>query len=208
MESASQLTLVNPSGNAVTRALTAFSFLQDDMKNTEIYSADHRLLYTVRTDKNSDSHTMVYRSDSEDVVASIKRRTILSDTISFAHEPSRKLGKWLRAAGGRSSELPATFEWQNQNYTWRHDSGRKISLYAELDPETPIAWFRSPSRQTGSSTRGSSRAVLALQADGLGIVDGVVVSLLVVENNLRLRDLRIANGDGKVVFGMHYSADG
>ena len=40
-------------------------------------------------------------------------------------------------------------------------------------------------------------AMLALKNAGMAILDAVVVSLLIVEHNLRLRDTRIVNGDGR-----------
>ena len=82
----SELTLVNPESH--TGALTHVTFSRDDMKNTKVLAADpsDSVLYTVETDKTSDSHTIVYRGEAKEqkeVVAEVKRYELRSDTIKF-----------------------------------------------------------------------------------------------------------------------------
>lgn len=62
---------------------TAFFFNQDSMKDTKIYSAHGELLYTVETDIVSNSHTIVYPADTQEKVASVKKRDIIPDVIAF-----------------------------------------------------------------------------------------------------------------------------
>lgn len=48
------------------------------------------------------------------------------------------------------------------------------------------------------------RALLALQPDGFEILDAIVVSLLVVEYNLRMKETRYHNGDGRATFMTYF----
>ena len=75
-----------------------------------------------------------------------------------------------------------------------------MQLYRDCDPDKQIAWFTSQRRtfEAGISRMKTAPAMLALMKEGLSIVDAVVVSLLIVEHKLRLRDSRIAVGDGRV----------
>ena len=47
------------------------------------------------------------------------------------------------------------------------------------------------------------RALLALQSEALDALDAIVVSLLVVEYNLRLKETRYHNADGRATY-QHY----
>ena len=124
-----------------------------------------------------------------------------------------------------SSRSPASFEWESKNYTWQTNSTRQIAvctsinvgvpsadcayafpqLYEESDPDRPIAWFQTSKR--GVQDDGQQviyRAVLALQREGLAILDAVVTSLLVVEQGLRWRDARYKNADGRATFMVYF----
>lgn len=99
----SQFTLTNVSAQGVLH--TALSFDRDDMKNTKIYSADGKTLYTVETLGVSDSHTVIYRADTREKVASVNKRDIIPDVISFGDQPSMRLSKWLHGKKGDWSDL-------------------------------------------------------------------------------------------------------
>ncbi len=99
----STVTLVDTSAFGVPQ--TVISFIRDDMKNTKIYSADDRLLYTVETDKATNTHTIVYREDSQDVVAEVKRKDLRPDKIKFADSPALKLSDWLHGSNNKWSDL-------------------------------------------------------------------------------------------------------
>lgn len=98
--------------SANTMAPTVLFFFKDDMKNTQLFAADGKLLYTVHTDKRSDSKTTVTRgethaSDSEEInpaspaVATIAHHELLPDTIQFGDAHATKLRGWLHGAKGK-----------------------------------------------------------------------------------------------------------
>ena len=64
-------------------------------------------------------------------------------------------------------------------------------LYHENNSTLPIAWFQSSrSDVVGNNLRS---ALLALGTGSQGIVDAIVVSLLVVEQGLRVKETRNRN---------------
>ena len=100
----SQLTLVNTSSpNGVPH--TIISFTRDDMKNTKILSADERLLYRVETDKKTNTHTQVFRGDTTEVVAEVKRKDLRPDTIRCLDKDAIKVNQFLRGSNGKWSDL-------------------------------------------------------------------------------------------------------
>ena len=99
----SQVTLVDTSAYGTPQ--TVISFIRDDMKNTKICSTDERLLYTVETDKQTNTHTKIYRGESTEVVAELKRKDLRPDRIKFGANNSIKLSEFLRGANGKWSNL-------------------------------------------------------------------------------------------------------
>lgn len=99
----SQLTLVDTSRFGTPHSIV--SFIRDDMKNTKIASSDERLLYLVSTDKTTNTHTIVRRGDTEEVVAEIKRKQLRPDTIQFGSDKQLKLSEWLNGDSGKWSDL-------------------------------------------------------------------------------------------------------
>ena len=79
-----------------------------NLKNTKIYGSDRRVLYIVSTDVVSDSHTVICKGESTQVVAKVKRHTFVSDTIVFGNKPSMKLSRWLHGAENKWSDLYAS----------------------------------------------------------------------------------------------------
>lgn len=69
-------------------------------------------------------------------------------------------------------------------------------LYEENDLSNPISWLQTSERE---GTNATAKALLILQVpEAQEIMDAVVVSLLVVEGNLRVREARYHSGDGRV----------
>lgn len=99
----SQVTLVDASAFGAPH--TVVSFVRDDMKNTRIMSTDDQVLYSVDTDKTSNTHTVVRRRDTDEVVAEVKRRDLLPDTIKFGKDQKVKLSSWLSGMNGKWSDL-------------------------------------------------------------------------------------------------------
>lgn len=75
------------------------------MKDTKIYSAHRELLYTVETDIVSNSHIFVYPADTQEKVASVKKRDIIPDVIAYGGESLKRLSKWLCGKNGHWSDL-------------------------------------------------------------------------------------------------------
>jgi len=194
----SQLTLVDTSAYGTPQ--TVVSFIRDNMKNTKILSADEQPLYVVDTDKQTNARTTIRRADSGDVVAEIKRKDLRADRIRFGTEPSVKLNTWLHGTNRKWSDFPVSFEWQSSKYIWKANSARQIALYEEMDTRTPLAWFQTSRKQTIEGTPTITRALLALQPEAQGILDGIIVSLLVVEHGLRVKEMKFQNADGHGTF--------
>jgi len=81
-------------------------------------------------------------------------------------------------------------------YTWKTNDARQIALYHEHDPNSPIAWFQPSKREFMTRGRILSRALLALEISGEAVIDAVVVSLLVVQQGLRMQDNRWRKSSG------------
>ena len=86
-------------------------FLRDNMKNTVIHAVSpttgdiEQILYKVSTDTRSNTHTIVYRGDTDQVIAELQRKDLRPDTIKFAGKDSEKLSNWLHGRGGKWSDL-------------------------------------------------------------------------------------------------------
>lgn len=63
-------------------------------------------------------------------------------------------------------------------------------LYHEDDPVAPVAWFQTSRKQVIDGVPTFVRALLALQSEAHTILDGIIISLLVVEQGLRVTDDR------------------
>jgi len=196
----SQITLVDTSPYGTPHAVV--SFVRDDMKSTKILSATEEVLYSVTTDALTNAHTTVFRGDAtttngaEEVVkiAEIKRKDLREDRIKFEGSTSSvKLSKWLHGTNGKWSDFPVSFEWQSKTYTWKANSVRQIALYDSADDRTPIAWFQTSRKEDIQGVPTHVRALLALQSEGQEILDAVVISLLIVEQRLRWREMKYRN---------------
>ncbi len=100
---ASQATLVDLSAYATPQNVV--SFLRDDMRNTKIYSSDNRLLYTVESERNTNASTAIYRRDTRELVAEVKRKDLRADRIKFGKNSSIKLNSWLSGSSGKWTDL-------------------------------------------------------------------------------------------------------
>ncbi|KAI5120156.1 hypothetical protein M0805_003643 [Coniferiporia weirii] len=189
---ASQLTLVDPS--AYGAPYTFASFDRDDMRNTRVFAADERLLYTIETDTQTYAHTSVFRGVSrEDVVAEVKRKDLRADKIKFGAEKSGELKAWLHGSSGKWTDFPVSFSWRGSEFTWKTNGARQIALYRENESAHPIAWFQSSRKEIIDGAQRTLRALLALEEEALDILDAVVVSLFIVESNLRKREIEYRN---------------
>jgi len=200
----SQITLVDTSAYGTPH--TVLIFARDDMKNTRIFADPGRLsstvqatqpplMYSVETDRKSDTQTVVRRGGTDGpVVVFVRRRELLGDTIAWGEGGTAgKLNKWLRGEGGKWSEFPVSFECESVKYTWRANSTRQVALYHEDDPHAPIAWFQTSRQQDIDGVPTICSALLALAAtvsEQQTLCDAVIVSLLVVEQGLRIKDSR------------------
>ena len=99
----SETTLVDVSAYGTPQ--TVISFSRDNMKNTKIFSADGRVLYSVETDILKNTKTAVFRGDTKGIVALIERKQLRADTIRFEQQPSTKLASWLHGSNGKWTDL-------------------------------------------------------------------------------------------------------
>ncbi|KLO19655.1 hypothetical protein SCHPADRAFT_935149 [Schizopora paradoxa] len=195
----SQVTLVD--SGVHDAPYTFVSFLRDDMKNTKIVSSTEAVLYTVTTDALTNTRTTVYRGNasteagSEAVkVAEIKRKDLREDRIKLeGNTSSLKLSNWLHGASGKWTDFPVSFEWQNKTYIWKTNSARQIALYDTINETSQIAWFQTSRKGIFEGRAALFRAMLFLQKEGQEILDAVIVSLLIVEQRLRWREMKYQN---------------
>lgn len=201
--SASQATLVD--NGPQTSETTIVSFSRDDTKNTEIYSSDGRLRYTVTTNDQTRMRTLVSRAvpgagqDVRVVVAEVYRSNWTADRIRIGGNDVTKLGKWLSGCNGKWTDFPVSFRYNSREYTWRTNRARRIALYVDDETDEELAAFQSSRRVEGiNGIRILHPARLTLHPDvtiAPGLVDKVVVSLLVVEQELRRKETRYRNSD-------------
>ncbi len=75
-----------------------------------------------------------------------------------------------------------------------------IQLYDSADARRQIAWFQTARKGTVGGVPTLSRALLVLQKEGQEILDAVIISLLIVEQRLRWREMKYRNADGRNTF--------
>jgi len=184
----SQMTLVDTSAFGAPNDVV--SFLRDSMRNTTILSSDERLLYSVNSDPHTNAWTRICKGESKEVIAEVKRKDLRPDRIKFGGNPSVKLSSFMKGQNNKWSDFPVSFEWNSSTYTWKTNSSRQIALYHEDDPVAPVAWFQTSRKQVIDGVPTFVRALLALQSEAHAILDGIIISLLVVEQGLRVTDDR------------------
>lgn len=68
-------------------------------------SSDETVLYTVVSDDAVNARTTIYRGETQEIVAIVKRKTFRPDRIKFGAEATIVLSSWLKGASGKWSDL-------------------------------------------------------------------------------------------------------
>lgn len=71
-----------------------------------------------------------------------------------------------------------------------------IQLYEHDDDEDPVARFQTSRTQIIDGVLTRFRALLALRPDAFTLLDPIVITLLIVESELRNREMRYRNSTG------------
>jgi len=194
----SQVTLVDPAILAL--ASTILDFDRDDMKRTTIRirgAANTQPHYYVETTK-SESRTVVRTGDQ--VVATIERREILPDQVTFKGSPSMSLSKWLKSP--KITSFPITFVKDEKRYEWRINFIGQIALYEEGAAFTDaIAWFQSSRKRVVDGRLVVFNASLALKPEADLMRDTVLVSCLLAEQKARMNGKASEVACGRAAFG-------
>ena len=111
---------------------------------------------------------------------------------------------------------PVHFEFESKQFTWRTNDARriavriysipslpegtegKLNLYSDETPDVELASFQCSQRTVPHRRIRGRRALLHLHADALeeeGLLDRIIVSLIVVEQELRRKETRYRNSD-------------
>ncbi|KAF4604384.1 hypothetical protein EYR40_001562 [Pleurotus pulmonarius] len=190
----STITLVNPSTPVV------LVFTKNSTTNTGIAlkGSESRILYSVSSDALTCSKTTI--ADSAGTVAVINKRDILPSTVSFPRRDAQgnvKLSKWLKqqkTADGHPIIVIGTALGQ---FGWKYDTTR-IALWSLGDEGNglPSAYLQ-PATSSSPLSLVVEPSGLSLVSDGYGwmhdaktrqFVEEVLVSALVVEHRLRIKD--------------------
>ncbi|KIJ63396.1 hypothetical protein HYDPIDRAFT_113391 [Hydnomerulius pinastri MD-312] len=124
-------------------------------------------------------------SENDRVLATIRRRDMLPDQLTFSGGSSMSLSKWLKWP--KISAFPVTFEEFGQCYAWKRLDNDRIALYKESGSDE-IAWY-NPSYQTydNSGERIMCPAFLALKAEADAIRTKILISCILVVQRMRAK---------------------
>jgi hypothetical protein len=73
-------------------------FDHDDMRQTNLFSRDHRPFYRVTSDK-SFTRTSIFRASDANPLVVLEQRGIMPDRITFSGQEVRPLKTWLKFSG-------------------------------------------------------------------------------------------------------------
>ncbi|KAF9440595.1 hypothetical protein P691DRAFT_801818 [Macrolepiota fuliginosa MF-IS2] len=195
----SQVTLVSPTLNNEPPLVIVFG--QDDSRNIVMKRSGGRgeVLYRVETDK-SKTRTSVYDSQSNVPVAVVETKDLFGfDKITIGGGKRQKIRKWISGYGVLQT-FPKTFEKDGKHYHWRENIIKQLALYSDDDSAHPIAWYeRDKIRVVDGVLRGIG-AFIAMEEAGIQIQDHVVLSLLVIESQIRRGEAGgLAEGKGRLL---------
>ncbi|CAA7261026.1 unnamed protein product [Cyclocybe aegerita] len=168
----------------------SYYFDRNSVINSTLY-CNSQPSYTIMTNK-SGTRTDVCDIATQSVVATIKRREVFADTIKF---PARNNGtsvainKWLRPIthSPYHAEPSISLVTDVGNFVWESDAAHRLALYAEEDHQVPVAFF-SRNRQPQDAI------VLVMKSGAEEMVEDVIVSFIILEQRLRMKEKRRQNG--------------
>ncbi|KAG6824541.1 hypothetical protein H0H92_006514 [Tricholoma furcatifolium] len=134
--SGSQETLVNPNSFRIDAN-------KKSLLNT-VFSSKGRPVYAVVTTYSPSAGDHTYFKDAETgrVLATITRRSILADTLTFADYYDGKaihVNKWVVWAKKDGKET-GVIDIAEGRFIWKADELHRFRLYSESDEQTPLAY--------------------------------------------------------------------
>jgi len=185
----SQETLIDPAlfAQHFYDDLTVLEFSRDSMTNSRISVRGSRYLSYVVESNRDNTTTNVYRVEgrSERIrIASIDRGNLFPDKIILADRDPLRLSKWLKTQA--LSDFPARMTIGNTTYIWKKNMVGQLSMFAENEPGTPLAWFHRSRCRLVNEQDVCDPAVLAVKNEVEGL-EFVLVACLILEHKIRLR---------------------
>ncbi|KAG6808210.1 hypothetical protein H0H92_005031 [Tricholoma furcatifolium] len=169
----SQLTLMNPT-------VLQLDFSKNSMLNAVLTSRGSPL-YVISTVDTAGSHTDVKDAATKKILAVIKRKIFLSDTVTFTNHhggKTLKMEKWLSNVKLLDGSAGIQFETgTGTKYVWKEHELHRIALYRESDFDHPLAY---------EVVQTNSPPSLMMDSGMEAFRDQILVSFLLIEQRLRM----------------------
>ncbi|KAH0579164.1 hypothetical protein H2248_003316 [Termitomyces sp. 'cryptogamus'] len=178
----STLTLVNPS-------LSRLDFSKNSMLNA-ILKERGRPVYSISTVDNAGSRTDIKDARTKRVLATIKRRSFLSDTVTFTDHyggERLKLDKWLKPVQLADGSDATMIETSRGAFFWKLHPIHRLALFSESDLVKPLAYAEIVVGQTMS---------LVLDSVTVGFQEQIIASFIILEQKFRMEEKWSSVGDG------------
>ncbi|KDR82171.1 hypothetical protein GALMADRAFT_222045 [Galerina marginata CBS 339.88] len=177
--SSSQVTLVNPDPP------TALVFTKSSTLNTTLLN-NNKPYFKVSTLDAAGARTTRTNVETNELLVTIKKRTLHSDTIKFAnkHEwKSLKQKDWL-VDGKLADGFPKrTIRTPVGSFVWRRDVVYRLALCPENDLDHPVTYTQFPTMEDRSTPW-----ALLLTRGTESFRDEIVASFLILEQHLRMEE--------------------
>ncbi|KAF8891128.1 hypothetical protein CPB84DRAFT_1683406 [Gymnopilus junonius] len=162
-------------------------FDQHSVINATVYSGN-LLTYSTITSKSM-SRTDICDIPGQRIVATIKRRELLPDTVKF---PSRNEGhsiavsKWLRPVMVTSHpESCTSLVTDSGKFIWKTNPTYRLALFPAEDPEVPLAF--------AIRTRPPESLALTIKEECDEMMEDILISFIILEHRLRMKEKRRQN---------------
>ncbi|PPQ99180.1 hypothetical protein CVT24_009271 [Panaeolus cyanescens] len=171
---------------------TALTFSRNTILNGTVY-LNGEPAFSVVTSK-SNSRTDICYLPSNSTIATIRRRELFSDTVKF---PARNGGssvpikQWLPSTTLPNNRMECTsLVTDLGNFVWRTDVTYRLALFLEHDANHPVAFM--------IRTRPPEPLVLHIRDGSEGMIEDVLVSFIILEQRIRMKEKRIQSDMGYV----------
>ncbi|KAF9032935.1 hypothetical protein BJ165DRAFT_1357546 [Panaeolus papilionaceus] len=167
-------------------------FARNSILNGIVYS-DGEPRFSVVTSK-SNTRTDICYHPSQVNIATIKRRELFSDTVKFARRNggnSIPIKQWLT-----SITLPmhrnecTSLVTDLGNFVWKTDVTYRLALFPEEDTNQPVAFM--------IRSRPPEPLVLHIRDGSEDMLEDILVSFVILEQRLRMKEKRIQSDMGYV----------
>ncbi|KAF8162647.1 hypothetical protein B0H34DRAFT_651301 [Crassisporium funariophilum] len=175
-ESESQETLVN------VEPRTELVFTTSSVMNTSLLF-HHRPTLNIATKDAAGALTLITDLQTNELLVTIKRRTLHPDTVKFAYRYDGKAVKikdWMQEGKMEDGRLKWTMNTPVGRFVWRKDVALRLALWAENDGLHPIAWSQLKTEYVPHA--------LVLERGTEIFRDEIVASYLILEQQMRIEE--------------------